>query len=228
MPSWTNSFEASPAGDSSPSDGDDRIRELKSAIEERMRNEHTTHNDDYSNGTVEKDWLHKSGSASAYYQSEEPDTYPDGSTSLDSNAKGRLWVDEDNDKMYVYDGSGTWNPVTSIASFFTFSIQGIVYEATDVVPHLPIPSNLEVTSVYIRVREAPDGSALRVNIKKNGSDSIFDSPGYVEIPDGDYSGNTSNMDETNSSLSEGDYLTVDIDQVGSDDHGSDLVVMVVF
>lgn len=227
MPSWTNSFEASPAGDSSPSDGDDRIRELKSAIEERMRNEHTTHNDDYSNGTVEKDWLHKSGSASAYYQSEEPDTYPDGSTALDSNAKGRLWVSEDTHQLYVYDSSSnTWKAVTPSAIARTH-VAGTLGTGTDLTPIILVGQDRVITKVFLQVKDAPTGSALRVDLNKNGSDSIFGTPDYVEISDGDTTGSSTDMDSTNAVLSAGDYLTVDIDQIGSDFGGSDLTITVV-
>jgi len=227
MASWTTTFEATPAGSASPSDGDDRIRELKSAIEERMNNEHTTHNDAYSDGTVSKDWLHKSGSASAFYQSSVPTTYPDGSTALDSNAKGRLWVDEDTDILYVYDGSGNWNSV-SVSALARIHVNGGLAVDTDVSPQILFGGAVTITAVYVRVRTAPDGAAIRVDLNKNGGDnSIFGTNDYVEIADGANAGNKSDMDATNSVLSAGDYLTVDIDQVGSDTAGADLVIVVV-
>jgi len=224
MASWTTTFEATPAGSASPSDGDDRIRELKSAIEERMNNEHTTHNDAYSDGTVAKDWLHKSGSASAYYQSSAPTTYPDGSTALDSNATGRLWVDEDDNVMYIYDGSSFVTTRASAAQII-LTVQGPLSTGTDLILHIPFSFSGTITNVYARVRTAPDGSALRVDINKNGGDnSIFGTNDYVEIADGANAGNKSDMDATNSVLAAGDYLTLDIDQVGSSTAGSDLAL----
>jgi hypothetical protein len=226
MPSWTSTFEATPAGSSSPSDGDDRIRELKVAIEERMQNEHTTHNDTYSNGTVAKDWLHKSGSASAYYQSAEPDKYPDETTSLDSNAKGRLWFNPDKTELKVYDGS-SWLDLIIQDLTRTF-IQGTLFVGSNIGPLIIFPKVTNITKVSVRVKTAPVGSALRIDINKNGGDnSIFGTPNYIEITDGTYTATSTDIDGTNGSLAADDYLTIDIDQVGSDVSGKDLSISIV-
>jgi len=87
-------FVIAPADGDNPGQGDDKIRELKAEIEKRMRNEHSTYvNAAFgTTGTQPKDWLHRAGSARAYYLSNAPTLRPDGVTSLGTNDKGRLWV----------------------------------------------------------------------------------------------------------------------------------------
>jgi len=94
MATYDGNFVISPADGDNPGQGDDKIRELKAEIEKRMRNEHSTYvNAAFgTTGTQPKDWLHRAGSARAYYLSNAPTLRPDGVTSLGTNDKGRLWV----------------------------------------------------------------------------------------------------------------------------------------
>lgn len=85
---------------------------------------------------------------------------------------------------------------------------------------------LTIESVRVSVGTAPVGSALIVDVNKNGT-TIFTTQGNrPQVADGSATGVTTTMDVT--SLAQGDYLTVDIDQVGSTTAGADLVVTVVF
>jgi hypothetical protein len=104
---WNQAFEDSPADSDDPSDGALRIRELKEAVQERIVKEHEfTLTDSFA----DQAW-HKEGSAKGYYKSAEPSNRPDGSTSLDSTDAGRLWVDSDDGRLYVYTGSA-WDALT--------------------------------------------------------------------------------------------------------------------
>jgi len=72
---------------------------------------------------------------------------------------------------------------------------------------------------------APTGAAIIVDINKNGT-TIFTTQGNrptIAISGFD-SGLVGNMDVT--SLTDGDYFTVDIDQIGSTVAGQDLVVYI--
>lgn len=83
-----------------------------------------------------------------------------------------------------------------------------------------------IKSVRSSVNTAPTGAAILVDINKNGT-TVFTTQG--NRPSIAISGNTSglvtNMDVT--SLAAGDYIQVDIDQVGSTIAGADLTVQVV-
>jgi len=67
------------------------------------------------------------------------------------------------------------------------------------------------------VKTAPSGAALTVTVKKNGS-----SIGTGTIADGATSGTGQSLSPT--SFSAGDYLTVDITQIGSSTAGEDLYI----
>jgi hypothetical protein len=84
---------------------------------------------------------------------------------------------------------------------------------------------LTIMAVRASVGTAPTGSALVVDVNKNGV-TIFTTQGNrPSIPAaGNTSGKVANMDVT--ALADGDYLTVDVDQVGSTTPGSDLTVQI--
>jgi len=83
-----------------------------------------------------------------------------------------------------------------------------------------VPYGLTITKVVARTITAPVGSALNVTVKKNGNswNTIAIAAGASKA--------------TNASLSlalvEDDYLTVDINQVGSSSSGSDLTVTLYY
>lgn len=82
-----------------------------------------------------------------------------------------------------------------------------------------------VLGVYISVGTEPIGDDLIVDVNVNGS-SIFTSSGSEPtIPDGT---NTSGLaTPAVTTLSDSDYITVDVDQVGSTSPGSDLTVQIL-
>jgi len=107
---WDASFDASPAGSANASTIDDKIRELKEAILERVGNEHTEYVDDSTLGAYTKDWRHRPGSAVAYYQVAEPTAQPGSSgAALGADDAGRIWIDSDDNSLYVYDGAAFVN-----------------------------------------------------------------------------------------------------------------------
>ncbi len=104
MATWDATFENKPAGADAPSTLDNEQRNHRKAVEERMANEHDTYIADSTVGNKAKDWVHKEGSAVAYYESAEPTNQPNGET-LAARDAGRLWVDSDTDEIKSWDGS---------------------------------------------------------------------------------------------------------------------------
>lgn len=76
--------------------------------------------------------------------------------------------------------------------------------------------------VFLSVSEAPTDASIIVDINKNGS-SIFSS--NPTIPAGSLTG--SSVAFSDDEYAPGDFLTFDIDQVGSGTYGSNMVVHVV-
>jgi len=92
-------------------------------------------------------------------------------------------------------------------------------------PRIPIPAlGFEIENVAIQVRTAPTGASLIVDVNKNGS-TIF-TTGKPTIAASDTQDLTSTPTTNPTVCVTGDYLTVDIDQVGSTVAGADLVVLI--
>jgi hypothetical protein len=133
-----------------------------------------------------------------------------------------MWFDSDADDLaYVYDGSSWTGFIREIARF---SIQGNLATGTDLVPAMIFPRDCHVTKVSARVGTAPTGANLNMDINKNATTSIFSST--FAITTGTNSTSTTTFDTSAYALSADDYLTFDIDQVGSGTAGADLSVVV--
>lgn len=107
MATWNTAFEQTPAGSESPSLGDDRFRELKVAVRERLEKEHVM---DLTGGIAGDDGWHESGSAKVYFQSAAPTTRPDGATSLTAADNGRIWMSSTDYKLRVYNHAAGSTP----------------------------------------------------------------------------------------------------------------------
>jgi hypothetical protein len=78
---------------------------------------------------------------------------------------------------------------------------------------------LTVLTARASVNTAPTGASLIVTLVKNGATTIA----TLTITAGSY---TSGLQTVNAALADGDYLTVNITQVGSTVAGSDLTVQI--
>lgn len=91
--------EGSPAGSAAINAGDDEIRNLRAAVGDRFAKEHITPAASGVGGE------HLEGSARVYYASSAPTKKPDGTTDLDTNDEGRVWIDSSTKRVYYYTGS---------------------------------------------------------------------------------------------------------------------------
>jgi hypothetical protein len=107
-----------------------------------------------------------------------------------------------------------------------FTVKGAVAVAAG---DLEIPNStgrtLTLHGVYLRCKTAPTGADLIVNIKKNGT-AITTSPNRAKIAAGANTGSSTTLSTT--TWADGEYLSADIDQVGSTVAGSNLVIIVVY
>jgi hypothetical protein len=97
-----------PRTSDTPTQGDDEIRALRAAIQERIKNEHTTYDADATGGVAALDWLHKAGSSISYYLPTE--SAPTVGLSGSPLKNGALWYDTTLDVLKVWVGSG-WTVV---------------------------------------------------------------------------------------------------------------------
>lgn len=108
---------------------------------------------------------------------------------------------------------------------FVFTITGTLSTGTSLAPLLVATQSLTITKVYVNVKTAPSGAAIKIDINKNGT-SIWNSTqgNRATVADGATSGTQTSFDTT--SLAEGDILTLDVDQIGSTTPGADITVIV--
>lgn len=91
---------------------------------------------------------------------------------------------------------------------------------------LPFTLNANLVSVQIAAGTSPTGADLVVDVNKNGTTIFTTQANRPTVPDGDADGVGSEATPDVTSVTAGDYLTVDVDQVGSTVAGSDMVVSV--
>ena len=128
------------------------------------------------------------------------------------------------------DGSGKLPPgqlaVANITKVLPYSYLGnIVVGAGTFRLYNDMGATWTINGVRASVGTAPAGASIIVDINKNGT-TIFTTQGNrptIAIA-GNTSGNVTNMDVT--TVAAGDYLTVDIDQIGSTTAGADLTVQI--
>jgi hypothetical protein len=224
MATWNANFRSNPLSSDTPTRGDDEIQATRQATDERMKNEHTTYLSDGTNGTAAKDWLHKPGSAVAFYQSSAPTTKLSGEALED----GMIWIDSDDGIVYIRHGSAWVGANREIARV---SIQGTLSTGTNVVPPIVFPRASTINKVSARVGTAPTGASLLVDFNKyNTSEvlqgSIFDGETRITIAASDYHDARTDFHATYGVLAADEYLTMDIDQVGSTVAGADLSVTI--
>ena|SRR5215217_6366150 len=106
---------------------------------------------------------------------------------------------------------------------YTFCVTGAVAVATGR-SRIYLEGDYVVETVRAAVNTPPTGAALLVDVNKNGTTIYADQSKRPSIAAGANSAVGNNPDVT--TLAAGDYLTVDVDQVGSTVAGADLTVTV--
>lgn len=120
--------------------------------------------------------------------------------------------------------SFAWTTI-NMQAIFTASGTLSVGASTIILPNAT-GRTLVISKVYLIVGTAPTGAAILVDIHKNGTTIFTTQSNRPTIADGATSGNTTTIEV--SSWDDGEYLTMEIDQVGSTVAGSDLTVAVVY
>jgi hypothetical protein len=133
------------------------------------------------------------------------------------------------------DGSGNWSvPAgggggggggSNVASF-VFAHNGTAVTGVGV-SRIPLAAASTITGVTASSNTAPTGASLKFDVNKNGT-TIFTTP--ANRPTLAISANETSAQAVPdvTALAAGDYLTADIDQVGSTVAGADLVVVVYY
>lgn len=119
-------------------------------------------------------------------------------------------------------GDHTHTLTFSLTSFFKTGTLTVVAGTQ----RLPIDGTYTIVGTRLMVGTAPTGAALLIDVNKNGT-TIYSTQGNrPTIAIGANTGGPGATPDV-TTLAAGDYLTVDIDQVGSSAAGSDLTVSVI-
>ena len=113
----------------------------------------------------------------------------------------------------------------TIKTTLSFAVVGTLTTGNDKAPTILAPCTLTIVKVKVVVKTAPTGSSIIVDANKNGTTIFTTQANRPEIAIGETTDDSGTPDVT--SLSEGDKITIDIDQIGSTVAGADLTVEVV-
>jgi len=128
---WDAVYKEKPPGTQSPTLGDNRMRETRESIQERMTNAHYTVDDSQSTGSSATDWWHKMGSAKIWYQAAVPTVRVLGSSTglstSTSDDNGRLWFDSDatTPSLFVWNGTDFTTEIVGPATFVDMAEQTV-------------------------------------------------------------------------------------------------------
>lgn len=119
--------------------------------------------------------------------------------------------------------NGTDSRLISVNRAFSWYISGTIATGTNQGIRWRSPRALTIVRCWLIVRTAPTGAILIVDINKNGTTIWTTQANRAQIADGATTGDTQTFDVT--AIAAGDYLDLDIDQVGSTVAGVDLTVV---
>lgn len=127
-------------------------------------------------------------------------------------------------------GGLSWTTPATPTKTLTFSLTSFYKSGTLSVAtgtnRLPIDGTYTIIGARLMVGTAPVGANLIIDVKKNGTTIYTTQANRPTIVAGQNAGGPGATPDV-STLAAGDYLTVDIAQVGSTTAGSDLTVAVV-
>lgn len=148
----------------------------------------------------------------------------------DGYIAGQVWLNTATDEAWVCldasTGAAVWKLLTTRGQAI-FTVEGAVAVTTGrlrLYNQLGIP--VTITEVFLSIDTAPTGTALIVDIHKGGVTIFTTQANRPQVAIGANSGNTTTVDVP--AWADGEYLTMDTDQIGSTVAGSDLVVHVIY
>lgn len=139
--------------------------------------------------------------------------------SVEHNADGTLKIRTDGTVAAASHGH------TFTFSLTPFSKQGALTTTTGA-SRLPIDGACTIVGTRLMVGTAPTGADIVIDVNKNGSTIYTTQANRPRITAGQNSGGPGVAPNV-TSLAAGDYVTVDVDQVGAAVAGSDLTVTII-
>lgn len=141
-------------------------------------------------------------------------------------SSGYGWLFERNDgRLYFMNDDGNVVGPLGVA-YYTFTVAGTLTVDGGVIRIYNLTgSALTISKVHLAVDTAPTGASLIVDVNENGTTIFTNQANRPTIAISANTGEVTTIDDP--SWANGNYLTVDVDQIGSTIPGSDLTVTVV-
>lgn len=145
---------------------------------------------------------------------------------------GDRWLDETNDKEYVCldntEDAAVWIGTTpTVVRTAVFTFEGRLTTTTGAVRiYNKLGATSIISQVFIAADTAPTGDAIVVDVHKDGTTIFTNQAHRPQIADASHTGYSTDIDDD--AWADGEYLSVDIDQVGSTYAGDNLTVHVVY
>ncbi|MEM2352056.1 MAG: hypothetical protein QXT26_06580, partial [Thermoproteota archaeon] len=213
--------------------GDDEFRALKTAIRERLGFQCRTVNSnssltlydsvilcDCSSSAITVTLPSASGISGRIFRIVKIDStlntvtvLPYGSEKINNGSQ--YVIDQQYEGVSIVSDGSNWFVLSKYDTVKTvvFSYGGNAVVGQSVVPAFICPCSAIIVKAYAYAITAPQGSALIFDINKNGTTIWTNQDNRLRILAGSNSGSQTNFDVR--TLSEGDVITLDIDQVGS-------------
>lgn len=168
--------ESSPAITHARRAGAAEILSLRQGVRLRLEREH----EDIDTAGVGGE--HKLGSAKAYHQATAPTLRPDGTTTLDTDDTGRLWVDSDDGTVKRWDGN-SWEDIIAAANppALTSFTEAFDTGTTPMDKTGLTNGHVYLVLIYGTTTEAGSGDAYSVSITVN---SVTQTIAIANHPDG--------------------------------------------
>jgi hypothetical protein len=146
-------------------------------------------------------------------------------SSMETPTEGDVLVwDDSEDKYRPSSAAGAPSPIAGIRGFYVLSKEGVLPSAPALgVMEIPFTIAATIIQVRARLQTAPTGADVILDINKNGTSMYLTATNPTIAAGANDSGNAV-PDAT--TMAAGDYLSVDIDQIGSTIAGSNLVVVI--
>lgn len=147
----------------------------------------------------------------------DPDTPPANTVHLYAKDKSGVPT------LYAINSDGTIYEISENRPAFMVAIAGTLVVGSSLTPIIPVHRDLEIIEAYAVIKTGPTGADIIIDINKN-STSIWNTTqaNRLKILAGATSGTQDEFDTI--TLSKGDSLTFDLDQIGSTISGADLTI----
>lgn len=135
---------------------------------------------------------------------------------------GDLYYNSTTGKVRAYSGSA-WADVDPAVEVYTFAVTGAL-TATTGKSRIYLEGNYSVETIRASVNTAPTGATILVDVNKNGTTIYTTQSARPTIAISGFTA-TGNSPAITTFVA-GDYIQVDVDQIGSTVAGSDLTVTI--